>query len=188
MRLFIAIDLPEVLIKKIKILQDEIKRGCRARVSWSIPENIHLTLKFLGEVQEGKIDDIKEKIEDAGKGVGPFLLSVNGIGYFPNPHRPRVIWVGIKTYDNMLNTLYERLESGLKELGFEKEDRRFHPHLTLGRIKEITRKTALKGMPDNLNGSDELGKFKAEGICLYKSELNPKGAVYTKLFECKLTA
>ncbi|MBI5682606.1 MAG: RNA 2',3'-cyclic phosphodiesterase [Deltaproteobacteria bacterium] len=186
MRSFIAIDLPEVFIKKIKVLQDKLKRDCKAKVSWSAPENIHLTLKFLGEVQEVQLDAITTAIKNTCIGINRFELSVNGINGFPNLNSPRVIWLGIKTCGNLLQTIYERLEAVLADLGFEKEKRRFSPHLTLGRIREPDKETDFKGILAHVKDA-ELGEFIADGIVLYKSELNPKGAVYTKLYECPLT-
>lgn len=184
-RLFIAIELPDDIIKKLEDLQEQIKKGCKAKVSWSNPENIHLTLKFLGNVKEDVIDKIKSCIENACSGMNQFMLEALGVGCFPNPNNPRVIWVGIKTYNNFLDSVYERLETGLNNIGFEKEKRRFQPHLTLGRIRHIDKDAGLKTSVDK-SKDFAIGEFMVKSIILFKSELNPEGAVYTKLFEYNL--
>ncbi|MBI5894023.1 MAG: RNA 2',3'-cyclic phosphodiesterase [Deltaproteobacteria bacterium] len=184
-RLFIAIELPDDIIKKLKVLQEQLRKDCKAKVSWSKPENTHLTLKFLGNVQEDVIDKINPCIENACNGISQFMLSAEGVGSFPNLNNPKVIWIGIKPHNDLLNNICERLEQGLNNIGFEKEKRKFHPHLTLGRIRYADKDAGLKTGIDKLKDF-AIGEFMVKSIILFESELNPNGAVYTKLKEIKL--
>ncbi|MBI5287222.1 MAG: RNA 2',3'-cyclic phosphodiesterase [Deltaproteobacteria bacterium] len=142
--------------------------------------------KFLENIEENRIEEIEKKMEQAVEGITPFRLWAEGVGAFPNLSSPRVIWVGIKAEDNNPLPLLQRgLEEELSMLGFEREDRTFHPHLTIGRIKYLEDK---KHLVDGLRGlaDTKVGEFWVEGITLFKSELKPTGAVYTKLKEVRL--
>lgn len=185
MRVFIAIELPYDIIKKIKDLQEGLKKHCKTKVSWSKPENIHFTLKFLGDVKENKIESVKTAMNNACNNINPFMLSAGNIGYFPDLNKPRVIWVGIKAYNDLLDNIYEDMEQGLSKIGFKKESRKFNLHLTLGRIKYYDSASGLKTAVERLKDVS-IGEFMVKSIALFKSELNPKGAIYTKLYECNL--
>ncbi|HBO83606.1 MAG: 2'-5' RNA ligase [Deltaproteobacteria bacterium GWC2_42_11] len=184
-RLFIAIELPDHIIRKLKELQDSLKKEVKGKISWSKPENIHLTLIFLGDVSEEKVEGIKASIKGACEGINQFILLPEGIGCFPDIKNPRVIWVGIKTENNLLNDIFERLGAGLQDIGFEKESRKFHPHLTLGRIKYFEDRESLKKGIAGVHGIF-IGEFEVKSVILFESRLKPEGAVHTKLKEIKL--
>ncbi len=141
LRSFIAIELSEVLKKALAEFQQELGK-CGADVRWVRPDNIHLTLKFLGNIEEDKADAIAEKIKGTCKGQPGFELAISGAGVFPGKRSPRVLWAGIVLNDNIM-TLQEGIEEAMASLGFEREKRRFSPHLTLGRFRSSRGKQAV---------------------------------------------
>lgn len=184
-RAFIAIELPANIIDALKKIQDELKDGSN-KVAWVKPENIHLTIRFLGDIEAGKIDGIAGLLEDAAAKNRSFDISVKGAGAFPKMDNPRVLWAGIEDSKNLL-PLYSNLEEGLEPLGLKKEERPFKPHLTLGRVKFLNDKKIFRKHIEKYKDIT-LGQFTAEGICLFQSRLTPNGAVYVKLKEYKLKA
>jgi 2'-5' RNA ligase len=183
-RTFIAIEIPRNIIHKIRELQEGIK-GYGFKIRWVRPENIHLTLKFLGDVEALRIGDIAEAASKTVKGYTPISLKAKGIGIFPGIKRPRVLWVGLTGQLESLMGLQKTLDENLKVLGFPGEKRFFKGHLTMGRIKD---KIDVKKFSDALMAfrSFETDEFTAGQIILYKSELKPSGAVYTKLASASL--
>ena len=178
-RTFIAIEIPGNIISKIRELQTGIKKyGFKVR--WVRSENIHLTLKFLGDVEAAKIGEMIEAISKTAKGHTPISLKAKGIGVFPGIKRPRVLWVGLTGQLEALVRLHKTLDENLKVLGFPGEKRPFKGHLTMGRIKD---KIDVKKLGDALMAFRrfESETFTAGNLNLYKSELKPSGAVYTKL-------
>ncbi|MBN1466563.1 RNA 2',3'-cyclic phosphodiesterase [candidate division KSB1 bacterium] len=175
-RTFICIALPDAVTDYLAALQDKLKRF--GGVRWVAPENIHLTLKFLGDVAPDKIDAITSSLRTACADIVPFTLSLTGTGAFPNFHRPRVFWVGVEEEGGMLLRLYHRVE---EELGrqFAEQERPFSPHLTLGRSKfdhglqEVSAALQQEKCPP-LN-------FVARELIAMQSELLPQGALYTPL-------
>ena len=185
LRLFIAIELPSNIIDGLRNVQEELKDKSN-KPSWAKPENIHLTLKFLGDIETNKIDSMVNILEGiAGKSFS-FEISVKGVGTFPAAGTPRVIWVGIEENKDMLQ-LYNNIEEGLAALGFEKERRDFKPHLTLGRIKFLNDRAGLKRGLEKVAGLN-LARFAVAGFALFKSTLTPEGAIHTKLKEYTLQA
>ena len=183
LRLFIAIELPSNIIDGLRNVQEELKDKSN-KPSWAKPENIHLTLKFLGDTETGKIESMVNILEGiAGKSFG-FEISVKGVGTFPAAGNPRVIWVGIEENKDMLQ-LYNNIEEGLATLGFEKERRDFKPHLTLGRIKFLNDRAGLKRGLEKVAGLN-LARFAVAGFALFKSTLTPEGAIHTRLKEYTL--
>lgn len=178
-RLFVAIEIPEAVKKKLRGLQEELKR-VGAGVKWTDPGGVHLTLKFLGGVEVDRIGDLVQVLEDIGKRFSPFWVRVGGTGAFPNPRRPRVLWVGIEK-EKSLWDLQRRVEEGLQALGFPKEDRAFSPHLTLGRIRNPKPSQGLTTQLQKLGF--ELDTFPADRMVLMRSDLKPQGAVYTLVRE-----
>ena len=185
LRLFIAIELPSNIIDGLRNVQEELKDKSN-KLSWAKPENIHLTLKFLGDTETGKIDSMVNILEGiAGKSFS-FEISVKGVGTFPAAGTPRVIWVGIEENKDMLQ-LYNNIEEGLAALGFEKERRDFKPHLTIGRIKFLNDRAGLRRGLEKVAGLN-LARFAVAGFALFKSTLTPEGAIHTKLKEYTLQA
>lgn len=183
-RAFIACDIPEPLLQKISDVQDRLKK-LDADVSWTRVSGIHLTLKFLGEITEGSVDKIAEVVLEAAKGQSAFEINIKGSGAFPNLKNPRVLWIGVADRSNQLSNIRQELDKGFKPLGFETEEREFTPHLTIGRLKGYSGKEILSVAITRLKDI-EIGPFAIDRLILYKSELRPDGAVYTKLREIKL--
>lgn len=176
-RTFIAIDLADAIRQNIAALQEELKRD-REKISWTKPENIHLTLKFLGDADETKIDDIANILTAIASEYPPFSLNVSGLGMFPNFRRPRVLWVGLQNPPAALIEIAERIESGLAEIGFAKEARPFSPHLTIGRVKAQLSDRFIEKLKSRAFAG---GLFDVKEILIIKSDLHPQGAVYTPL-------
>nr|HID60160.1 RNA 2',3'-cyclic phosphodiesterase [Desulfobacterales bacterium] len=183
-RTFIAVELPEHVLVEIRKVQAALKRH-NLNIRWVLTENIHLTLKFLGDVAQSEIGRILETIEKATDNLKRFSLYGKGIGVFPGPHRPQVIWVGVKGEIDVLEGLQARLENGMESLGFAREHRPFTPHLTLGRVKgRLNRALLLKAM-EELNDF-QTKPFSVDSVVLFRSVLKPDGVVYTKLSEVLL--
>lgn len=184
MRTFIAIEIPEETKRAMAEVQARLK-GSGAEANWTRPEGIHLTLKFLDEVPEERVSEITAALTQAAYGRGRFRLQVAGIGVFPNEKKPRVVWIGISGELDKLRKLQASVEEQMVLLGFQPEDRRFTPHLTLGRIKHLLLRgswmRALEGVKDI-----ELPGFEVAAISLMKSELQPTGAVYTEIGRAEL--
>lgn len=178
-RSFIAIELPT----DTKNALGELLEGLKTygpRVSWVKKENIHLTIKFLGNIHEQKIKQIKEIMEKATKDIPHFSLKPIRLGAFPDSKRPRVIWVGLSGEIALLEKFYVNLEKGLETLGFEREERKFKPHFTLGRVKKASHGERLaEAIAKYSNFSTP--SFLVQDIVLFKSELHPQGAKYTAL-------
>jgi 2'-5' RNA ligase len=178
-RSFIAVELPDDVLSAVSRVQGQLN-SYGFRTKWVRPANIHVTLKFLGDIDSGTIDVIANAMVSAAEGCAPISLSAKGIGVFPNTKRPRVLWVGLTGEVNLLIDLQRKLDDRLSDIGFAKEHRAFKGHLTLGRFKarvnssEITR--ALTEFEDF-----ETQSFMARELILFKSELRPSGAVYSKL-------
>jgi 2'-5' RNA ligase len=182
-RIFIATEVSDRIIKEITDIQDRLKDN-GDRVSWIKPGNIHLTLRFLGDIEKNRIEDIHRAMLQSVSEMDPLNISVRGIGVFPNLKNPRVIWLGVMDVEK-LNIICKALERELCMAGFEKEARNFHPHITFGRVKYLSNKKAFKESVENLKGV-ELGNLIIKRILLFKSELKPSGAIHTRLKEAKL--
>ena len=178
-RAFIAIEIPGEIQDKIGELQNSLK-GIGGKINWTKPGNIHLTLKFLGDIDEDIIDEIAVKLQQAIQKVEGFKISVQGTGVFPNFKRPRVIWVAAKSEGDQLEKLAAQIEDCMKNFGFEKEHRRFSAHLTLGRVKDTK---GIEPMMERLRSYEEFvaGNFSVKEFYLIKSELHPAGSIYTPL-------
>lgn len=178
-RTFIAIEIPENIRSKIADLQSELKK-IGGRVSWVKPENIHITLKFLGQTQEDKIDAIASQLKNAVELMQPFEVTVGGVGAFPNFNRPRVLWVGTNAEQQQLSILAKEVDKRMATLMFELEKRRFSGHLTLGRVKDSRDVQPLVEKLQFYNKFNA-GAFVVEEILLIKSVLSQKGSIYTTL-------
>jgi 2'-5' RNA ligase len=178
-RSFIAIEVPQPLLARMGELQRELKR-MEAGVNWVRPEGIHLTLKFLGSIPAEELEKLARGIAPVVAARNPFELRVHGLGCFPSSHKPRVIWVGIDRGGGEASSLQKVIEDTAAEIGFPREARPFKPHLTLGRVRTpIGRSSFIQVMEKQKEV--EIGTFLAREVYLFKSELKPSGAVYTKL-------
>ncbi len=156
-------------------------------VRWVPPENVHLTLKFLGEMPDGRRAELAAAVDRAAAGVGAFPVKVEGVGAFPNLRRPNVVWVGIES-SAPLERLYSRLENELEALGFSKETRAFHPHFTVGRSRRGVSAKEFEGL-EALTGRIEYeDNFAVRTVELMQSRLLPGGAVYNVIHKAELEA
>jgi len=183
-RTFIALELPPAVISLLHKVQQDLKR-MNLRARWVRPGNIHITLKFLGDINPGDIDKIGAAMTAAAIEFPPVTLTVRGIGVFPGIKRPRVIWVGLGGGIRSLLSLQSRLEQELAGAGFPKDKRSFKAHLTLGRIKQSVNPAVIRQMISEYAtlSSDE---FSCNQVILFKSDLKPSGAVYSKLKQTNL--
>jgi 2'-5' RNA ligase len=186
-RTFIAIELSPDVLARIGELQTRIKKDVPpSLVRWVRPEGIHLTLKFLGEVPADKIDAIAEAMQGACAPHPPFAVAIAGMGCFPNPRRPRVVWVGVDEPSGTLARLQRDVERAMKPLGFPPEGRKYSPHLTLGRVKGRA-PAALQALGEYVSRAQvHLGEMGVSSIHLIRSDLQPSGAVYSELASAPL--
>lgn len=184
MRTFIAIELKKEIRDTLFQIQEELK-SAQADVRWVRSENIHLTLKFLGEVEETKIPEIVRCLKELGGQIKPFTVKISGLGAFPGLKSARVIWAGAKEDTGELARLAGTIENILAELGFPKENRKFSSHLTLGRLRSNKNKDKLGQKLEKIK-IPELSQ-RINSIALFESVLHPTGAVYQKLSEISLS-
>ena len=152
---------------------------------WVSPEKIHLTLKFFGSIEESRIDSIFKSIDEPIRSTLPFSLKVRGVGAFPQLKNPRVIWMGLVEEREALTSLQKQIETQLEKVGFQPEDRPFHPHLTLGRMRSSRGKGDLVGRIEK-HKEEEFGDLQVERVVLFKSDLKPTGPIHTPLGDVKL--
>lgn len=183
MRSFIAIELPETIQSALSDIQTDFKKT-DVDVRWVRPENIHLTLKFLGTIEESMVISITDVLQKASGNYRTFTLTLSGVGVFPNVRSPRVVWVGMNE-SSVLTELQADIEDGLASLGFEREKRKYTAHLTLGRFKSSRGKSILKEKIETYR-ERVTGSFDVGTISLMKSDLGPSGAKYTRVAEARL--
>lgn len=180
-RAFIAVDLPETVRLLLAEVQETLKSH-RLAIKWVRPQNIHLTLKFLGDTDTAQIAKIIAAMTLAVKDCSGVSLTAKDIGVFPDLKRPRVIWAGLNGQLEILENLQRTLDDHLADLGFAKEARTFNAHLTLGRVKGQIASARMKTAIDESKGF-ESEPFGVDRIILLKSELRPAGAVYTQVHQ-----
>lgn len=185
MRTFIAIEIPDEIKQRMADVQRLIRNAGGVDASWPRPEGMHLTLKFLGEVPEAQIPDIKEALTAAAQGMSGFRLELGDAGAFPNARNARVIWIGVSGDLDDLNRLQAGVEDAMARLGMERENRAFTPHLTLGRIKYIRSKESWLGALERVKDV-KLPGFEVKAVSLMKSELKRTGAEYTEIAKVEL--
>jgi 2'-5' RNA ligase len=180
MRLFTALDLPPEVVANLEELLAKLKP--RARIAWSRPANLHVTIKFVGEFPADRLDELKQALATVPRGRA-IPVHIRRVGFFPNPHSPHNFWCGIEAPG--LDALAAASDEATAALGVPRETRGFSPHLTLARIKERvplqSLREAIAGLP-----SLEFGQFEARSFFLYESRMQPGGSVYTKLSEFPL--
>ena len=184
LRAFVAFKLPDTVIDHARSLQDALK-GHGLKLKWVKPSNLHLTLKFLGDIPGADAVAIGETVQAAAGDEAPLQLSIQGMGVFPGIKRPRVMWTGFGGEVERLKQLQTRIDSQLEAMGYRREKRGFKAHLTLARIKGGISPRRLLGAIDEV-GDFSPQPFVARSLNLYKSDLRPTGAVYTALKEIEL--
>jgi 2'-5' RNA ligase len=180
MRVFIAIELPEDVRTALARVQREL-RPVTDTARWVASESIHITLKFIGEVTENRLDDIDSAL--AGLTWKPFTVAVRGVGFFPGMRSPRVFWAGLEA--PTMRNLTEQLDTRMERFGFEKEKRKFRPHITLARARNSRIHSSLVTAASNYELQD-FGSFSADRMFLYESTLKPAGAIHSKIREYPL--
>lgn len=193
-RCFVAVELPAEVKARIERQTARLRSGS-ADVKWVPPENLHLTIKFLGGVPQAEAPGLADILREAVRGTEPFEVEVAGAGVFPGVKSPRVFWIGFKDPESRLSGLARRVEDALEQAGYPREQRSFTPHLTLGRFREArgrSRETG-PGKGEAMAGAKRLaeelatlegvvfGKIRLENISLMRSELSPGGARYSRL-------
>lgn len=177
MRLFVACHLPD----DIKASLGRVRRitGQERQLRWVAPENLHITLKFLGETPSAKIMSVMRALKGASEKVEPFTLQVRGTGGFPSLASARVLWAGISQGADQIQELSSRVESALVPLGFERESRGFSPHVTLARARQ----EPVRGLDRALKGivQEVFGEYQVLEFCLVESHLSPSGPQYKTL-------
>jgi len=183
-RTFVAVGLDEELRSGISAVAERVKK-LAPNVKWVAPGNLHVTLKFLGNVREDRIAGIGAALDEVAREIVAFDLSVSGLGVFPNPRKPRVVWVGIEEGRDQLVALAGAVEDRLARAGFEKESKPFKTHITIGRVKEGR---PVGDLTDGLAGidADKIGAQRVDSVIVMESMLKPEGPEYTPLSVHKL--
>jgi len=181
MRLFTGLDLSPEVVRALDALLDRLRPV--ARLKWSPPANLHITTRFIGEWPAERLADLRAAL--GGIPSHPAIpIHIRNLGFFPNPHSPRILWAGVEAAPD-LAALASETDHALSPLGLKPGDRPFSPHLTLARIKEPAPLQKLRETIAALLSLD-FGSFSADRFFLYQSSQGPAGSVYTKLAEFPL--
>ena len=189
MRLFIALTLTSEVQSELTRFVETLKPAAGSTIRWVKPTNLHLTLKFLGEVREQNSKQVLDAVRQVANETLPFTFSLQGSGVFPDWRHPRVLWVGVQSAEPMVH-LSERLDKNLQTLGFSPEGRPFNPHLTIGRVNDGMSETHLKGLMTQFSQIENrlFGSIQAEEMHIIKSDLRPEGPIYTIWASCRFAS
>ena len=187
LRAFIAIEIPPGIKKVLGLQTANLRAQAGRSVRWVAFENMHLTLKFLGDLSPANVELLSRAIQSECSQQPPFEVVVSGLGSFPTLHRPRVIWAGLQAPLD-LGRLQRRIDLEAVRLGYPAEDKPFSAHLTIGRVREQVSFEEKKMLAAALAGiqAGEFGRFTAQTVTLFKSELQSAGPLYTPLFSAQL--
>lgn len=188
LRTFIAVEIPPQVQKKIQQEIEPLRKAIGSSfVRWVPIQNVHLTLKFLGDVSPASVDILSQMLRTEADSCTAFDMHISGLGSFPSLRRPRVLFIGIQAPAE-LEALYRGIESACARLGYESETRDFSPHLTLGRVKQDASALDQQRIRRVLEETkiDSLGTARVNSVHLYKSDLKPTGSVYTQIFSAPL--
>lgn len=178
-RAFVAFELSQDVRQRIIDFLSQLMKVER-RVKWVSHDHVHLTIKFLGEVDEEKIPRVKDSLAVIAESFAPFSVRVKGTGVFPAIKNPRVIWIGVIDESGNLSRMHNIIDKEMSIYGIPMEHRAFIPHITLGRIKEPVRMDQLLRILEEKRGED-FGEWMINGLTLFKSQLRPEGPIYTAL-------
>jgi len=179
-RTFVAIELSPEIRDQLRAHATQVRETvAEASASWSQTENIHLTLKFFGNIPTNKLPLISDAASRVANEFSPFQIGIGGTGVFPKPSRAQVLWIGVDDSSGRLSTLQQRLEEEFASEGFAKEDRAYRPHLTIARIRrpEGARRLA----ETHLQMSFKQTRMTVKEFVVFRSELSPKGSRYTAI-------
>jgi 2'-5' RNA ligase len=185
LRTFIAVESsPEVHTKAQQLIKE--LSATPAKVKWVEPHNLHLTLKFLGDVEMLEMPNICEALTVAAANIAPFDLESFGAGAFPSLHSPRTVWIGARSGSDEMVDLHDRIEQALEPFGFRREQRRFRPHLTIGRVRNSP--DGIEELAERLAARREFvgGSTDVSEIVLFSSELGREGPTYEVLHTAPL--
>ena len=186
-RLFYAIDLSEDVLDELQDLQAQYQRQIpdKVRIRWTPRENLHLTLKFLGSMEADLIGELADLMDELAADFDPFTMTVAGLGAFPHPKNPRILWAGVDDDSSaQLATLHRRLEDALDPYDVDRDNHPFKAHITYGRVKSNNAPSLKKVEPDLPDGP--YGDATVADVVLYESELSPDGSTYTVLHRSPL--
>ena len=187
LRAFIAVEIPAEIQQNIDRKTAHFRQGIHSLVRWVPPQNMHLTLKFLGDVSSNSLEFLRQLLRTEAENVPAFDIHLVGLGAFPNLKRPRVIYISLQA-PAALDILQRAIESASRRLGYEPEERPFSAHLTLGRVRQNANAADQQQIRRAIEGTqvDVLGTARVDSVHLYKSELHPGGSVYTRLYTAPL--
>jgi RNA 2',3'-cyclic 3'-phosphodiesterase len=187
LRAFIAVEIPTEIQQKVYRETANFRKGVDFLVRWVPIDNMHLTLKFLGDVSPSSVEFLMQMLRNEAENVPCFNIQLTGLGAFPSLRRPRVIFIGIQA-PAALDTLQRGIESASRRLGYESEERPYSAHLTLGRVKQNVGAADQQKIRRTLESTqvDLLVTARVDSVHLYKSELKPTGSVYTRLYTAPL--
>jgi 2'-5' RNA ligase len=184
LRLFIAVDLPPDIHDCLEKVSDQLKEQMGpVPVRWVSPQNIHLTLKFLGDVSPSNIEVLSELLFTEAAHQKPMVISIGGVGAYPKVRSPRVVWVGVEAPPEMVD-LQNAIDAQISRIGYSPDRRPFSPHLTLGRVSRNATPQEVRKIGDTLfsNKIGFLGVARIRSVHIFRSDLKLSGAEYTKLF------
>jgi 2'-5' RNA ligase len=187
LRAFIAVEIPLALREAVCKSVAPLQKNIGSAVRWVPMENMHLTLKFLGDVSPANVEMLSQMLHAEAALFPGFELRLEGLGAFPNLRRPRVLYVGIRG-PGTLEALQRGIDSASYRLGYESEERGFSPHLTIGRVKQNVTAADQQTIRRALEETriDSLGTARVDSVHLYKSDLKPTGSIYTRLYSAPL--
>ena len=187
-RAFIALELPKQIYQSLDQVISQLKnRLVGSAIRWTPADNIHLTLKFLGEISTTNVEILEKLLRAEAAGCSHFEISIGGLGAYPTIHNPRVIWVGVEAPSDLIN-LQRLIEAATERLGYMKEDRPFSAHLTLGRVSRSAAPRDARLIGEVLESTKVgfLGAAHIGAVYLFKSDLRTTGSIYTKIYSAPL--
>lgn len=186
LRAFIAVEISREIRGELIRIQTELKNSLRGDISWVQPENIHLTLRFLGQVTDKQMAEIKVIVASIAKKIQQFNLDLGVIGAFPDISSPRILWVGINFGFNQLNEINAELEDKLETINFAVGEKYFHPHLTIARVRSLEGENNIAEITQKIRPK-QLLPVTIDKLIIFQSELTHQGIKYTGLFEANLS-